>query len=95
MPAIPRDPAPHLFRQHSLERAVAAPEMVVKRGRGMKRNQAQEKEPNRFVHLQELLREWAVLANQRRKLDEEEQVHPVAVGVGLKEPNIGWISRRA
>jgi len=38
------------------------------------------------VHLQELLHERAVLADQRRQLAEEEQVHPVAVRVGLEEP---------
>ena len=45
----------------------------------MKRNQAEKKKPDRLVHLQELLREWAVLTDQRRQLAKEEQVHPVAV----------------
>ena len=52
----------------------------------MKRDQAEEKEADRLVHLQELLRERAVLADQRRQLAEEEQVRPVAMGVGVQEP---------
>jgi len=79
-------PAPHPLRQHCLERVVAAPEMVVERRRAMKRNQGEKKEPDRFVHSQELLRECAVLTDQRRQLAKEEQVHPVAVRVGLEEP---------
>jgi len=86
MRATLRGAAPHSLRQHGLERVVAAPEMVVERRRGMKRNQAEEKEPNGLVHRQELLREWAVLANERRQLAVQEQIHPVAVRVGLEEP---------
>src|SRR3954452_13269101 len=86
MHAISRGPAPHSLGQHRLERVVAAPEMVVERRRGMQRNQAEEKEPDRLVHLQELLREQAVLADQRWQLAKEEQVHPLAVGIGLEEP---------
>jgi hypothetical protein len=59
-------PALHSLRQHGLEGVVAAPEMVVERRRGVKPNQAEEKEPDHLVHLQELLRERAVLADQRR-----------------------------
>src|ERR1700730_15748496 len=51
----------------------------------MKRNQAEEKQPDYHVHRQELLREWAVLADQGRQLAQEEQVHPVAVSIGLEE----------
>jgi hypothetical protein len=40
MRAALRVPAPHSRRQHGFERAVAAPEMVVKRRRGMKRDHA-------------------------------------------------------
>ena len=52
----------------------------------MKRNQAEEKKSDRHVHLQELLRKWAGRADQGRQLAEEEQVHPVALRVGLEEP---------
>jgi hypothetical protein len=52
--------------------------MVVERRRGMKRNQAEEKESDGFVHLQKLLGERAVCADQRRQLAEEKQIHPVA-----------------
>ena len=52
----------------------------------MKRDQAEEKEADRLVHLQELLRERPVLADQRRQLAEEEKVRPVAMGVGVQEP---------
>ena len=52
----------------------------------MKRNQAEEKEPDCLVHRQELLRERTVLADQRRQPAEEEQINPVAVGIGLEEP---------
>src|ERR1700720_3910488 len=78
--------AANTLRQHRLERVVVAPEMVVEGRRGMKRNQTEEKEPNRLVHHQELLRERAVLGDQRRQLAEQEQVHPVAVRIGLEEP---------
>jgi hypothetical protein len=55
--AIRRRSAHHCLRQHGLERIVAAPEMVVKRRQGMKRNQAKEKKPDRLVHRQQLLGE--------------------------------------
>ena len=84
--AILRVPTSHSLRQHGLERVVATPEMVVEHRRGMKRNQAKEKEPDCLVHLQELPRERAVLADKRRQLAEEEQVHPVALRVGVEEP---------
>jgi hypothetical protein len=48
--------------------------MVVERRRDMKRNQAEEKEPDSHVHLQELLGERAVGADQRRQLAEEKQI---------------------
>jgi hypothetical protein len=83
---IQRDPAPHSLREHRLERAVAAPEMVVECGRGMQRNNAEEKEPDRLLHLQEPLRERAVPADQRRQVAEEEQVHPIAMRVGVEKP---------
>ena len=38
------------------------------------------------MHRQELLRERAVLADQRRQVTEEEQVHAVAVRVGVEKP---------
>src|SRR6516165_1339243 len=60
--------------------------MVVERRRGKKRNQREEKEPDRLVNLQELLREWAVPADQRRQVAQEEQVHPVPVRVSVEEP---------
>src|SRR5277367_5645662 len=47
-------PAPHSLRQHGPEGVVAAPEMVVERRRRMKRNQAEEKEPDRLVRLAQL-----------------------------------------
>ena len=37
-PGLPSRTLPHYLRQHSLEGVVAAPEMVVKRRRGMKRD---------------------------------------------------------
>ena len=62
-PAFTCDPAPHSLRQHRLERVVAAPKMVAERRQGMKRNQAEEKEPDFLVYFPELLREQAVLAD--------------------------------
>jgi hypothetical protein len=50
------------------------------------RNQAEEKEPDRLVDLQKLPLEWAVLADQRRQLAEEEHVYPLSISVGQKEP---------
>jgi len=61
----------------------------------MKRNQTEEKEPDRLVHLKELLREWAVPADQRRQVAQKEQIHPVAVRVSVESPRIGWVSKRA
>src|SRR6516164_1248001 len=62
-PAFTCDPAPHSLRQHRLERVVAAPKMVAERRQGMKRNLAEEKEPDFLVYFPELLREQAVLAD--------------------------------
>lgn len=74
----------HSSRQHGRERVVAAPEMVVQRGRGVEGYQPEKKQPDHFVHLQELPRERAVLANQRRQLTEKEQVHSLTVCVGVE-----------
>jgi len=52
----------------------------------VERKQTEEKEPDCLVHRQELLRERAVLADQRRQVTEEEQVHAVAVRVGVEKP---------
>jgi hypothetical protein len=57
--------------------------MVVERRRGMQRDQAEEKEPDRRVRLPQLLGEWAVRADQGRQPAEEEQVRPVV----LREPH--------
>ena len=76
----------HSARQHRRERVVAAPEMVVQRGRAVNGNQPEKKEPDDFVHFQELSCERAVVANQGWQLTEEEQVHSVAVRVGVEEP---------
>jgi hypothetical protein len=51
MRANARGPAHHSLREHGAERVVAAPEMVEERRRGMQRNQAEEKEPERLVDL--------------------------------------------
>ena len=53
--------------------------MVVERRRDMKRNQAEEKEPDSHVHLQELLGERAVGADQRWQLAEENRSCPYRV----------------
>jgi hypothetical protein len=71
MRAAWRGAVPHSRRQHGFERAVAAPEMVVERRRGMKRDQAEEKEPDRRVRLPQLLGEGAVPADHRRQLPDE------------------------
>ena len=60
--------------------------MVVQRGRGVKGYQSEKKEPDHVVHFQELPRERAVLADQGWQLTEEEQVHSVAVRIGVEEP---------
>ena len=69
--------------------------MVVERRCGMKRNQAEQKKPDRFVHLQELLRERAVPADQRRQLAEEEQFTRSPCALVWRSPRIGWVSKRA
>ena len=86
MGMILRDPARHTLRQHGFEGVVAAPEMVIKRRRGMKRNQAEENEPNRLMYRQELLGEQRFPLDQRRQLAEEEHVRPLAVRIGLEKP---------
>ena len=84
--AILRILAPQCPWQHGVERVVAAPEMVIERRRGVKRNHAEEKESDRLVQRQELFRKRAVPTDQRWQLAEEKQIHPIAVGVGMQEP---------
>ena len=86
MGAILLHPARHSLRQHGLERVVAAPEMVVERRQGVKRNQAEEKKPDRLVHHQELFGERRVPLDKRRQLAEEEQVCSLAVRIGVEKP---------
>jgi hypothetical protein len=57
--------------------------MVEERGRDMQRDQAEQQEADGLMHRQELPVDRAIATDQRRELAEEEQVHAVAVRVGL------------
>src|SRR5215469_17929903 len=79
-------PAPPSQREHGPEGIVAPPEVVVERCGSMQGDQAEEQESDRLVRLQEHFRELTVPADHRRQVAEEEQVQPVAVRVGVEEP---------
>ena len=57
-----------------------------KRGGHMKRNEAEQREANELMYRQQLLRQRAILLDQRRQLPEEKQVHMVAVSARLQKP---------
>lgn len=74
------------LQQHGPKRVVATPEMVVKRCGGVKRDQAEKEETNCLVCLMKPLRERIVAAAQSRQLHDEAQLHPVAIRIGMEEP---------
>src|SRR5258708_16481825 len=63
-----RGVAHHGARQHGCERVVAAPEMMVKRCCGMKRNKAKENNPYRLMHPMELPADSPALTSHSRNL---------------------------